>query len=474
MMLPFLQDRPHESCGVFGIFSTDPSLRVAHVIYDGLFGLQHRGQESAGIVVSDGSRLYGRKGMGLVREVFDETLLSELDGHLGIGHTRYSTTGSSSLTNAQPISAHCSLGQIAVSHNGNIANSDALLHQLQAAGAVFRSTTDTEILLNLMASSGKADLAEALRSACSRIVGSYSLAVLSPGKIIAIRDPMGNRPLCLGRLGNAYLVSSESCAIRTIGGALIRDVSPGEMVTLDEDGLHSEQLLASTKRAVCAMEHIYFARPDSIIDGRVVHRARQDMGRRLAQESRVTADVVIPIPDSGWSTAMGFAAEAGIPLDLGLNVNRYVGRTFIQPKQELRSRGVYLKLTPIEDVIRGKRVAIIDDSIVRGTTTRVMADLLREAGAREVHVYISSPPWKFPCYYGIDVPDRQELVAASHSIEEIAQLIGADSLHYLSVEGLWTSIGKSSGDDVCMACFTGDYPTEVVPVSGQALAEDWE
>jgi amidophosphoribosyltransferase len=376
---------------------------------------------------------------------------------LAIGHVRYSTAGESLLVNAQPIHARCSLGPIALAHNGNIANADELVSELTSSGAVFQSTSDTEIILNLLARAGKPSISAALCDACSRLAGSYSLVLLTPRSVSAIRDPMGNRPLCLGRMAGAYLIASESCAFNTVGAKLLRDIEPGELVTIDADGLHSVQLLESASRAVCAMEYIYFARPDSQIDGRVMHLVRKDMGRQLAKESKITADLVIPVPDSGWSTAIGFAEESGIPLDIGLNVNRYVGRTFIQPKQELRNRGVTLKLTTIDAVIRGKRVAIIDDSIVRGTTSSVLVSLLREAGAAEVHMLISSPPWRYACYYGIDVSATKELVASSHSVEEIRRLINADSLHYLSLEGLYAAIGRPV-DEVCVACFTGDYP----------------
>lgn len=450
-------DVPREECGVFAVYGESESFDAAAITHNALFSLQHRGQESAGIVVSDGETISMHKGMGLVRQVFTEEDIRSLHGHLAIGHVRYSTAGESLLINAQPIHAKCSLGPIALAHNGNIANASDLIDELTAAGAVFQSTSDTEIIVNLLARAGKPSISEALREACLEMAGSYSLVLLTPKSVSAIRDPMGNRPLCLGRMAGAYMIASESCALSTVGAKFLRDIEPGELVTIDADGLHSVKLLESQKRAVCAMEYIYFARPDSQIDGKVMHMARKEMGRQLARESKIEADLVIPVPDSGWSTALGFAEESGIPLDIGLNVNRYVGRTFIQPKQELRNRGVTLKLTPIDAVIRGKRIAIIDDSIVRGTTSNVLVSLLREAGASEVHMLISSPPWRYACYYGIDVPAAKELVASSHSVEEIRRFINADSLHYLSLDGLYAAIGRPA-DEICDACFTGDYP----------------
>ncbi|NLU40944.1 MAG: amidophosphoribosyltransferase [Firmicutes bacterium] len=450
-------DVPREECGVFAVYGESESFDAAAVTHNALFSLQHRGQESAGIVVSDGETISVHKGMGLVRQVFTEEDIRSLNGHLAIGHVRYSTAGESLLVNAQPIHARCSLGPIALAHNGNIANAAELISELTSAGAVFQSTSDTEIIVNLLARAGRPSIAEALREACLKMTGSYSLVLLTPNSVSAIRDPMGNRPLCLGRMAGAYMIASESCALSTVGAKFLRDIEPGELVTIDADGLHSVKLLESKKRAVCAMEYIYFARPDSQIDGKVMHLVRKEMGRQLARESKIEADLVIPVPDSGWSTALGFAEASGIPIDIGLNVNRYVGRTFIQPKQELRNRGVTLKLTPIDAVIRGKRIAIIDDSIVRGTTSSVLVSLLREAGASEVHMLISSPPWRYACYYGIDVPAAKELVASSHSIEEIRRFINADSLHYLSLDGLYAAIGRPA-DEICVACFTGDYP----------------
>ncbi|HOB91106.1 MAG: amidophosphoribosyltransferase [Bacillota bacterium] len=452
-------DAPREECGVFAVYGESDSFGAAGMTLNALFGIQHRGQESAGIAVSNGRTISVHKGMGLVREAFTEEDVRRLEGFMAIGHVRYSTAGKGLSVNAQPIKANTSLGTIAIAHNGSLVNADALLSELKSSGAVFESASDAEIILNLMARSGRAHLPEALRDACAKIVGSYALVLLTPESITALRDPMGNRPLCLGRAGNTYLVASESCALNTVGAKLIRDVEPGELITLDANGLHSVKLLESKRKAICAVEYVYFARPDSELDGKVVHLVRKEMGRQLARESKVEADVVIPVPDSGWSTALGFSEESSIPLDIGLSVNRYVGRTFIQPKQELRNRGVTLKLTPIDAVIRGKRVAMIDDSIVRGTTSGILVNLLREAGAAEVHMLISSPPWRFPCSYGIDVAAAKELVASSHSVEEIRRFINADSLHYLSLEGLCEAIGRPA-NEICLACFTGEAPTD--------------
>lgn len=452
-------DTPHEECGVVAVYGEPGSFDAAGMTLNALFGLQHRGQESAGIGVSDGQTISVHRGMGLVKEVFTEDDMRRLRGFTAIGHVRYSTAGGSLLANAQPMMVSTSLGTIAVAHNGNLANAADLLSELKATGAVFESTSDTGIILNLLARSGRTSLPEALKEACSKLVGSYALVFLTPGSITALRDPMGNRPLCLGRAGNAYLIASESCALSTVGAKLIRNVEPGELITIDADGLHSVQLLESKRKAVCAMEYIYFARPDSEIDGKVMHLVRKEMGRQLARESMVEADVVIPVPDSGWSTALGFSEESSIPIDIGLNVNRYVGRTFIQPKQELRNRGVTLKLTPIDAVIKGKRIAMIDDSIVRGTTSSILVNLLREAGAAQVHMLISSPPWRFPCSYGIDVSAAKELVASSHSVEEIRRFINADTLHYLSLEGLYAAIGRPA-NEICVACFAGGCPTD--------------
>ena len=456
----YQEDKPHEECGVFGIFSNDPGLDVAQAIFLALLGLQHRGQESAGIAVTDGTRVACHKNMGLVRSVFRAEDLRALTGFAGVGHVRYSTSGQSSLANAQPLVARFSRGTIALAHNGNLTNAENLLAELEMAGSVFQSTADTEVILNLIAHYSRDTFIEALRQACARLNGSYSLVMLTRDTLYGVRDPHGNRPLCLGRLDGAYVLASESSALSSLGAKLLRDVAPGELVVVNRDGLHAEELLPGARRAACAMEFIYFARPDSIIEGRSVHEIRKELGRELARVHPIEADVVVPVPDSGYSMAVGFAEESGLPLDIGLIANRYVGRTFIQPQQELRKQGVTIKLSPIEAVLRGRRVVIIDDSIVRGTTTSILIKLLRDAGAREVHMCVSSPPYMNPCYYGIDVPARRELIASAHSVEEIRRLINADSLHYLPLESLPRAVGLA-GDQLCLGCFNGDYPTEL-------------
>ncbi|MGE5529084.1 MAG: amidophosphoribosyltransferase [Patescibacteria group bacterium] len=449
-----------EECGVFGVFANEPGMDVAHIVFSGLLGLQHRGQESAGIAVTDGARVLCHKNMGLVRSAFRPEDLRNLTGFAAVGHVRYSTSGNSSFGNAQPMVARISRGTIALAHNGNLTNAGTLRDGLEAEGSVFQSTSDSEVIINLLARYSRDTFQDALRQACARLAGSYSVIMLTHDRLYGLRDPHGNRPLCLGRMEGAYLLASESAALTSIGAKFTRDVAPGELIAIDRDGLQAEQLLTPKRRAPCAMEFIYFARPDSVIDGRSVHEVRKELGRELARAHPIEADLVVPVPDSGYSTAMGFAAESGLPLDIGLVANRYVGRTFIQPQHELRRQGVMLKLSPIEAVLRGRRVVIIDDSIVRGTTTSVLTKLLRDAGAREVHMFVSSPPYRNPCYYGIDVPGKRELIASSHTEEEIRCFINADSLHYLSPEGLARAIGGGPGE-LCMACFTGEYPIEL-------------
>ncbi|MGE5558293.1 MAG: amidophosphoribosyltransferase [Bacillota bacterium] len=450
-------EKPHEECGVFGVYSENESFDAAALTYLGLYALQHRGQESAGIAVSDGRRLRLSKGMGLVRQIFKDEDLRRLPGPLAIGHVRYSTTGGTSLINAQPIVARCSYGQIALSHNGNILNSEILLNELIHDGSVLQSSSDTEIILNVMAQYSQLPLEEALREACSRLQGSYSLLILTRDSLMALRDPYGNRPLCLGQLNGAYIFASETCALVSIGAKLIKHVAPGELIRIDRDGVHSRILLTAPCQALCSMEFIYFARPDSVIDGCTVHTVRKEMGKELARMDPIDADVVIPVPDTALSAALGFAEESKIPLDMGLVVNRYVGRTFIQPTQEMRDRGVLIKLSPIESVLTGKRVVIVDDSIVRGTTSGIRINVLREAGAKEVHMYVSAPPYRYPCYYGIDVSSKKELIAATKTIEQVRKAINADSLHYLSFKSLHKATGLPR-NKLCTACFSGNYP----------------
>jgi amidophosphoribosyltransferase len=450
-------DKPREECGIFGIYG--PGLDVARLTCYGLYALQHRGQESAGIAVGDGSGIRLVKGVGLVSEVFDDEKLGGLKGDLAIGHVRYSTTGSNNPANAQPLVFHYSRGMIGLSHNGNISNISELRRQLSSTGSVFQSTTDSEVIVNLMARYSQNSLVEAIVKSMIDLKGAYSLLVLTENKLIGIRDPFGFRPLCLGRKGDAYILSSESCALDTIGAELVRDLEPGEIVVIDGDGLQSLKFLQVRRKAHCIFEYIYFARPDSLIDGFNVNRTRFEMGRQLAREYPVEADLVIPVPDSGTIAARGFAAQSGIPYEEGLMKNRYIGRTFIQPSQDIRELGVRLKLNPVRHILQDKRVVLVDDSIVRGTTSGKIVNMVRECGAKEIHFCLSSPPVICPCYYGIDT-SHGDLIAARKTVEEIREHIGSDGLHYLSQEGLLGIFGEARGN-FCTACFSGDYPTYV-------------
>lgn len=447
-------DKMEEACGVFGIYG--PNMDVAQLTYYGLYALQHRGQESAGIAVSDGQGINLHKDMGLVSEVFNEDILCKLNGYMAIGHVRYSTTGASLAINAQPLVFRYLKGSIALAHNGNLTNANELRDKLAANGSVFQSTIDSEVIVNLIARYGQGSIEEALMKCMIDIKGSYSLVVMTEEKIVGVRDPFGNRPLCLGRLQDAYVLASETCALDTLGATFIRDIEPGEIVTIDKDGVKSHRILPNNEPAVCIFEYIYFARPDSVIDNISVLQARRAMGKELATEHVLDVDVVIPVPDSGTASAIGYAEALGLPFELGLMKNRYVGRTFIQPAQELRSLGVRLKLNPIRRVIEGKRVAMVDDSIVRGTTSKKIVEMLKQNGAKEVHMLVSSPAVKYPCYYGIDTSEREQLIASENSLEEIRKYINCDSLHYLSLEGLMKAMGRDKG--FCTACLNGNYP----------------
>jgi amidophosphoribosyltransferase len=453
------EDNPEEACGVFGVYSNEPDFEASFLIYIGLYALQHRGQESAGMVVSDGEHVLTHKNMGLVSNVFNRDILEGLKGRIGMGHVRYSTTGSSLLANAQPLMARCSKGILSVAHNGNLVNTEELRENLQENGSVFQSTTDTEVIINLIARHSQDDLPTAILKAAEVLRGSFSLVIMTKDTLIGLRDPHGNRPLCLGKLADAYILSSESCAFSSVGARFIRDIAPGELIMIDNNGLKSFQLPKAKEEALCVFEYIYFARPDSTIDGINVHLSRKAMGRELAKQFSQKADVVIPVPDTGRSTAIGFAEASGIPFDIGLIKNTYIGRTFIQPNQNMRDLGVRIKLNPVEEVLKGKRVVIIDDTIVRGTTSGKIIHLLREAGAKEVHMCISAPPITYPCYYGIDTSVRKELIASAHSVEEIRNYIQADSLTYLSIEGLHKALKPKK--ELCMACFNGCYPIPI-------------
>ena len=456
-------DRPHEECGVFAVHA--PGDDVARLSYFGLFALQHRGQESAGIAVSDGRRLRCHKEMGLVTQVFDEGVLQNLRGHMAIGHTRYSTTGSSVLCNAQPILVETEHGPIAVAHNGNIVNTRQLRGELEAEGIRFESTNDSEVIARCIASLHRGSIVEAVQETMRRVRGVYSVVVLTTKEIVAFRDPNGIRPLCLGRLNShGWIVASETCALNPLGAHFVREIEPGELVVLDREGCTDVKGAPPDRPAMCVFEFIYFARPDSYIYGESMHVVRQRMGQELAAEYPVDADVVIPVPDGSVPAAYGYHQASGIPLSEGLIRNRYIGRTFIQPDQRQRELGVRMKFTPLHENLRGRKVVMVDDSIVRGTTTGQIVRLLKDAGAAEVHVRISSPPVKWPCFYGIDMADRKQLIGAHRSVEEIRQHIGADSLGYLSLEGLIRAArGAEDGDSsrFCHACFSGEYPIAV-------------
>ena len=449
-----------EKCGVFGVYSPDED--VARLTYFGLHSLQHRGQESAGIATSDGERLHVYAEMGLVTQVFREEILERLPGVAAIGHTRYSTTGSSNECNAQPLLVDGPHGVLALAHNGNVVNAELLREDLAAQGVEFVTTTDSEVIAQLIATASGAIWEERFRTLMRRANGAYSLAVLTPEAVFGVRDPSGIRPLCLGSLDGGYVIASESCALDHLGAEFVREVEPGEVVRIDAEGLHSSFPLgrASARPAMCIFEHIYFARPDSKLSGELLHTVRVRMGQRLALEHPVEADLVIGIPDSGTRGAIGYSLESGIPYAEGLIKNRYVYRTFIEPDQRLREQGVQLKFNPLSDLLKGKRIVVVDDTIVRGTTNPRVVALLRRAGATEIHMRIHSPPVTYPCFYGIDMATRGELIGAHKSVEEIREHIGADSLGYLSLEGTIDAT-KQAAETLCTACYSGVYPGEV-------------
>ncbi len=456
-------DKFREECGVFGIFNHP---EAANLTYLGLYALQHRGEESAGIVSSDGRALHLEKGMGLVADVFTEPRLRRLPGSLAVGHVRYSTTGSSQLKNAQPILAGYRRGAVALAHNGNLVNAHILRDELEGQGAIFSSTSDSEVIVHLIARSKAPDLAEAVTEALLQVRGAFTLGIMNEEELIGVRDAHGFRPLSLGRLGDAWLIASETCAFDLVGAEFVRDVEPGEVVRITRRGVTTYRPFATVLPAQCIFEHIYFSRPDSLLFGQNVARVRKALGRQLAREHPVEADVVIPVPDSGVPAALGYAQESGIPFEHGLIRNHYVGRTFIEPQQSIRHFGVKIKLNAVRDLLEGKRVVVVDDSIVRGTTSRKIVAMLRWAGAREVHMRISSPPTVSPCYYGIDTPTRKELIASTHEAAEICRYLRADSLGYLSLQGLMAAVGKDVG--FCAACFTENYP---VPFPGEDRAQ---
>jgi amidophosphoribosyltransferase len=460
-------DHFHDHCGVFGVFGHPEAAKMAYL---GLYALQHRGQESAGIASTDGLEVHVHKSLGHVQDIFTPSVIAKLPGDAAIGHTRYSTAGDTSLMNAQPVVIDCNKGKLALGHNGNLTNALEVRRKLEHRGSIFQSTSDTEVIVHLIARSSARNLSGAIADALNQVEGAYSLLLLTRDEIYAIRDPRGFRPLCLGRLNGAWVAASETCAFDLIDAEYVREVEPGEMVRISRSGLESIRFAPEKPHQYCIFEHVYFSRPDSVVFGRPVNESREQLGRLLAQEHPVQADIVTPVPDSGVPAAIGFAAESGIPFRMGLIRNHYVGRTFIEPQQAIRDFGVKLKLNPIRRMLEGKRVVLVDDSIVRGTTSRKIVRLVREAGATEVHVRISCPPTISPCYYGVDTPRREELIGANNSVEEIRQFLGADSLGYLSLKSLRAALGDTESK-FCTSCYTGSYPTELVQLEVEAHRE---
>ncbi len=462
---PFDDDRLHEECGVFGVFGHEDAAALTAL---GLHALQHRGQEAAGILTYDGEDFYSHRALGLVDSTFSKAdIINTLKGHIAIGHNRYSTTGDSLLRNVQPLFADMAFGGFGVAHNGNLTNAATLRDDRVAKGSLFQTTSDTEVILHLIAVSQKTTLIERIKDAVNQIKGAYSLVAISEGKLIGLRDPFGIRPLVLGKLGDAYVLASETCAFDIIGAELVRDIAPGEMVVIDEKGIQSHKPFDKTGNRFCIFEYIYFARPDSLMEGKSVYAARKNIGAVLAEEAPCPhADVIVPVPDSGVPSAIGYAEASGIPFELGIIRNHYVGRTFIEPTDRIRNLGVKLKHNANRAYLKDKVVVLVDDSIVRGTTSRKIVEMVRAAGAKEVHMRISSPPTNHSCFYGIDTPDTEQLMAHKFSVDEIAQKIGVDSLAYISVDGLYRAVGEAKRNNdnpqYCDACFTGDYAVELV------------
>ncbi len=456
----YMFDKFNDECGVFGIIGHP---EAANMNYLGLYALQHRGQEGCGISASDGSSIRTHVGGGLVADVFkDNKIFDSLPGQAAIGHVRYSTAGGDSLKNCQPITVNYSRGSIAVAHNGNLVNAQEVRGELEKTGSIFSTTADTEVIVHLLARSQADGLADRVAEALRAVRGAYSLVFLTETRMVAVRDPSGFRPLVLGKVDGAYVVASETCALDLIEAEYIREVEPGEMIVFDKGGMTSMHPFEKLKISQCIFEYIYFARPDSIVFSQQVYERRKDFGRRLAREHAVEADIVIPVPDSGVPAAIGYAEESGIPFQMGLIRNHYIGRTFIEPQQSIRHFGVKIKLNAIREVFKGKRVVVVDDSVVRGTTSRKIIKMIRNAGAKEVHMRVSAPPTSYPCFYGIDTPTRKELIASSHSIDEIYKYITADTLGYLSIDGMRRAVGIEDGTcgNFCDACFNGDYPVK--------------
>ncbi len=465
-MIEIESDKLHEECGVVAVYGHAESAKLCYL---GLHSLQHRGQESAGVAASNGHRMTVYKSMGLVADIFSEAVLQKLPGRHAIGHTRYSTAGDSALLNAQPIQVDCNKGQIAIAHNGNLVNAADIRKRFEQAGSIFQTSSDTEIVLHLIAQSHETTLPDAISDALRRIEGAFSFVISTRDHIFAARDPRGFRPLAMGRIPgkdgqpDAVVFASETCAFDLLGADYERDVKPGELVVIGPEGVHSHFYAPALAQSQCIFEQVYFARPDSLVFGKSVQESREQMGRHLAREAPVDADLVVGVPDSGLTAALGYARESGIPMQFGLVRNHYVGRTFIEPEQRVRDFGVRLKLNPVRQLLVGKRVILIDDSIVRGTTSQKIVRMVRDAGATEVHMRISCPPTTSPCYYGVDTPERRHLIAARKSVDEVRDFIGADSLAYLSLEGLRASCGEPAGDpQYCTSCYTGHYPTKYV------------
>jgi amidophosphoribosyltransferase len=451
-------DNFHEECGVFGVYGHP---EAANLVYLGLYALQHRGQESAGIVSSNGKVLIAHRGMGLVADIFNSQVIERLEGTSAIGHNRYSTTGSTSIKNCQPLVVEYAKGGLALAHNGNLVNFDELRERLESSGSIFQSSSDSELIIHLIAAAHATELHERVAEALAQVRGAYSLVLLTERQVIAARDPWGFRPLVLGKLNDAMIIASETCALDLVRAEYVREVEPGEIVIIDEDGIRSSRPFPSRPTRRCIFEYVYFARPDSLLYGRNVYHARKLQGRALARECPAEADIVVPVPDSGNVAALGYAEESGLPFEMGLVRSHYVGRTFIEPRQSIRHFGVKVKFNPVVGLLRGKRVVLIEDSLVRGTTLRKVIPMLRQAGAREVHMRIAAPPTTSSCFYGIDTPTREELLASHQSVEEIRKYITADSLAYLSWDGLYSFLGNDEREGYCDACFTGNYPVEI-------------
>ncbi len=468
-MLPILDDHLHEECGVMGIFAPETE-NIAQMLCFGLVALQHRGQESAGIAVENGQGMRYYKEMGLVQEVFTNDVLDRLQGHVGTAHVRYSTTGESYVSNAQPLVVKYKGGSIALAHNGNLVNAKALRDELEEGGSIFQTSIDSEVIANLIARNYKLGYKEAIIKALNLVQGSFALSIVCEGKLIGVRDPYGLRPLSLGQFEDGgYVLASETCALDVVGATYVRDIQPGEMVIIDENGIEALSYTQRCHKALCSFEYVYFARPDSVIEGENVYVARHRAGQILAEDHPVDADVVIAVPDSGTAAAIGYAEKSGIPFGIGLIKNKYLGRTFIQPDQKTRELAVRLKLNVLKENIVGKRVIMVDDSIVRGTTMSRIVSMLKDAGAAEVHVRVSSPPVKHSCYFGIDTPSRKQLAGADNTVDQICEMIGADSLGYLDIKGLIKSIGKPG--ELCDACFSGMYPMAVPKIESKFVFE---